>query len=255
MIQTHPMKIRYNDNMSINGKNILITGAAVRVGKAMAHAAADAGANVIVHYGFSKDKAQETQAEIQAKGVESHLVQADLSDLENVPAIIDKALTYGPLYALVNNASIFGNQKFSDTHLPDWGKHMNINLTAPFLLSQAFAKSIGKEEHGRIINILDWRAGRPGGDHFPYTISKAGLAAMTRSTAISLAPNITVNGIALGAILPPSDGADTKKLIENVPLGRWAHLDEVGKTLLFLLDGPDYITGEIIHLDGGRQLI
>ena len=217
MIKTHPMKIRYNDNMSINGKNILITGAAVRVGKAMAHAAADAGANVIVHYGFSKDKAQETQAEIQAKGVESHLVQADLSDLENVPAIIDKALTYGPLYALVNNASIFGNQKFSDTHLPDWGKHMNINLTAPFLLSQAFAKSIGKEEHGRIINILDWRAGRPGGDHFPYTISKAGLAAMTRSTAISLAPNITVNGIALGAILPPSDSADTKKLIENVP--------------------------------------
>jgi pteridine reductase len=132
---------------------------------------------------------------------------------------------------------------------------MMVNLTAPFLLSQAFASNVEPENHGRIVNILDWRALRPGADHFPYTISKAALTALTSSLAVALAPNITVNGLAFGAILPPSDGAETEKILENVPAGRWANLDEVGEALLFLLNGPSYITGEIIHLDGGRHLI
>ena len=110
-------------------------------------------------------------------------------------------------------------------------------------------------QEGRIINILDWRTMRPVGDHFPYTISKAALAALTKSLAYSLAPNITVNGIAFGAILTPADGGSTEGIIQNVPAKRWATLDEVGATVLFLLDGPAYITGEIIHLDGGRHLV
>jgi NAD(P)-dependent dehydrogenase (short-subunit alcohol dehydrogenase family) len=221
----------------------------------MAHAVADAGANVIIHYGASEKEAKTTQAEILAKGVEAHLLQADLNKLDDVPNLIEASLKFGPLFALVNNASIFENYKFMQTDLPLWDRHMNINLTAPFLLSQAFASKLGSKDHGRIINILDWRALRPGADHFPYTISKAGLAALTRSMALALAPNIAVNGIALGAILPPSDGRDVNYLLEDVPAGRWADLDEVGETLLFLLDGPTYITGEIIHLDGGRQLV
>jgi pteridine reductase len=103
--------------------------------------------------------------------------------------------------------------------------------------------------------MLDWRALRPGPDHFPYTISKAALVAMTRSFASALAPRITVNGIALGAILPPSDGGDTETPIRDVPAKRWAELDEVWQTVLFLLTGTGYITGEIIHLDGGRHLV
>ena len=113
---------------------------------------------------------------------------------------------------------------------------------------------MGKGE-GRIINILDWRALRPGKDHFPYTISKAALASMTKSMALALSPNISVNGIALGAILPPSDGNQTDELIRSVPIGRWAQMKEVTDTVLFLLSGPQYITGEIIHLDGGRHLV
>lgn len=241
--------------MAIQGKNVLITGAAVRVGRAMALAVADAGCNVVIHYYHSIDKAKKTQEDIRAKGVECYLIQGNLADPNAVSELVDKAVKFGPLFALVNSASLFQNKLMEDTSLQTWEDHMAVNLRAPFLLSQAFARSAGQEPGGRIVNILDWRALRPGADHFAYTISKAGLAAMTRSMAVSLAPNITVNGIAFGAILPPSDGGNVDDILESVPAKRWADLDEVGKTLLFLLQGPTYITGEIIHLAGGRQLI
>ena len=129
------------------------------------------------------------------------------------------------------------------------------NLTAPFLISQAFALALPAGMTGRIVNILDWRADRPGKDHFPYTITKSALAAMTKSLAVALAPQIIVNGLALGAILPPSGEAFSNNILKNIPVGRWAELDEVSQALLFLLTGPGYITGEIIHLDGGRHLV
>jgi pteridine reductase len=155
----------------------------------------------------------------------------------------------------VNNAAIFEPLSLSDTTLDDWQRNLAINLTAPFLLSQAFAAALPPGESGRIVNLLDWRALRPGADHFPYTISKAGLAALTRSLAVALAPHITVNGLALGAILPPSTGGDIDDILDPVPAGRWAELDEVCQALLFLLSGPSYITGEILHIDGGRHLV
>lgn len=241
--------------MSLTGKTILITGAARRLGLSMALAAAEAGANVIIHHGHSPEEAAQTQEQILALGVEAHILQADLNDPIQTERIIPQALEFGPLFGLVNNASIFDSLSLTNTKLDDWDTHMRVNLTAPFLLSQRFAESIPAKAKGRIVNILDWRALRPGADHFPYTISKAGLAALTRSLAIALAPNITVNGLAFGAILPPSDGSLTEDLLEDVPANRWAGLDEVNQSLLFLLDGPTYITGEIIHLDGGRHLI
>jgi pteridine reductase len=108
---------------------------------------------------------------------------------------------------------------------------------------------------GRIINMLDWRSQRPGADHLPYTVSKVGLSGLTRSLAQAFAPRITVNGVALGAILPPADGGDLKSAIKNVPAGRWAELEELQQVVLFLLSGPTFITGEILHLDGGRHLV
>lgn len=107
---------------------------------------------------------------------------------------------------------------------------------------------------GRIVNLLDWRVLRPGADHFPYTVSKSALAAMTQSLAIALAPNITVNGLALGAILPPADGVVNPKILENVPAGQWGEMEDVENALLFLLTSP-YLTGEILHVDGGRHLV
>lgn len=241
--------------MSLQGKTVLITGGGVRVGRALSLAVAQRGADVIIHYNRSRESAEELQAEIQSTGRTAHLLQADLGNPRRASQLVTRACNFGPIYALVNSAGIFESLTFQQTSLNDWDRHLTINLTAPFLTSQTFAASLRPGEQGRIVNILDWRALRPSGDHFPYTISKAALAAMTRSLAVALAPNITVNGLALGAILPPSDGADSDGIIRIVPAKRWANLNEIGEALIFLLDGPAYITGEIIHLDGGRHLV
>lgn len=237
------------------GKNILITGSARRIGRHLALTVAQAGANVIVHHAHSDREAQETCVQIRSMGVDAHVVAADLNDIEQASSLVSAASSYGRLDMVVNNAAIFKPFGPLETSLKEWTEHLNINLTAPFLISKAFAASLSPQQTGRIVNILDWRALRPGADHFPYTISKAGLAALTQSLAVALAPRITVNGLALGAILPPSDGAALDGILEQVPAQRWADLTEVGESLLFLLTGPAYITGEIIHLDGGRHLI
>ena len=231
----------------------MITGAARRLGRSFALACARAGADVVIHYGHSDEEAEEVWEEIRKMGRKAWIVQADLSDASQAEALISSASQSAPVYALVNSAAIFEPLTLEATSLEQWQRHLQINLTAPFLLSQAFARQAGPG--ARIVNILDWRALRPGADHFPYTISKAALAALTRSLAVALAPNITVNGLALGAILPPADGNKNPEIIKNVPLKRWANEGEVEQTLLFLLTCPAYITGEILHVDGGRHLI
>lgn len=240
---------------TLEGQTILITGGARRLGKYLATMLAHAGARVVIHYGHSDEEARETLREIEAEGREAHLVKADLNQLESISPVIEQANQYGPLAALVNNASIFTAHTWDSTDLETWNRNLNINLTAPFLLSQAFARTLRGEDKGRIINILDWRALRPGASHLPYTISKAGLAALTQALAIALAPRIQVNGLALGAILPPADGGSGDPIHPALPVKRWARLEEVWQALEFLLTAPDYITGEIIHVDGGRHLI
>jgi len=241
--------------MTLAGKTVLITGAARRIGRSLALGVAAAGGDLVIHYGHSQEEAESLEAEIRSFGRRACLIQADLSDANQVGSLIPRALENGPLFAIVNNASIFEPLDWDKTSLKDWNRNLMINLTAPFLLSQAFARNLPDNANGRIVNILDWRAERPGADHLPYTISKAGLAALTRSLAQAFAPKITVNGLALGAILPPSHGQLDEKIIKYVPAQRWAELEEVNQALLFLLDGPTYVTGEIIHLDGGRHLV
>lgn len=239
----------------LSGKAVLVTGGARRVGKALTLAAAKAGADVVIHYHSSQQAAEETQAQVQALGRKAHLVRADLNDPQEVATVVPAAASWAPLYALINSASIFESRGLKDADMSTWNRHLMVNLTAPFLLSQAFTAAHPPSTPGRIINILDWRALRPGKDHLAYTISKAGLAALTRSLAQSLAPDICVNGLALGAILPPSDGAADADILRNVPAGRWARLEEVEEAIQFLLLGPEYITGEILHLDGGRHVV
>ena len=241
--------------MSLNGKMVLITGAAKRIGRSLSLAVAQAGADVVIHYGNSRSDAESTRMEIESLGRKAFLLQADFMDAEQVADLMPRAREYGPVFALVNNAAIFEPLNWKNSSMDDMNRHLKVNLIAPFLLSQAFAQSLSPEESGRIINMLDWRALRPGPDHLPYTISKAALGALTRSLAVALAPQMTVNGLALGAILPPSDGAMTGNILDNVPARRWANLDEVGQALIFLLDGPAYVTGEILHVDGGRHLV
>ena len=237
----------------LNGKTILVTGGAKRVGKIFALACVRAGADVVIHHGHSTEEAETTREEITRLGRRAWVIEADLNDPSETGHLISLINESTPLYGLVNSAAVFEPLSLETTSLEEWQKHLQINLTAPFLLSQAFAKQA--PEGARIVNILDWRALRPGADHFPYTISKAALAAMTESMAVALAPKIIVNGLALGAILPPSDGKANPDIIKNVPANRWAEKNEVEQALLFALTGPAYITGEILHLDGGRHLV
>ena len=238
----------------LDGKSILITGGARRIGRVLSLAVAKAGGNVLIHHSNSPDQALLLKKEIEDLGQSADIFQADFSDPNATQIIFQEIFSSNDVYGLVNNAAIFDNLSWEDTNLTHWNRHLNINLTAPFILSQLFSKSIPVSSTGRIINILDWRAERPVADHFPYTISKASLAALTKSLALALAPGITVNGIAFGAILPPSDGGSANDILSDLPIARWANITEVEQTLLFLLTGPEYITGEIIHLDGGRHL-
>jgi NAD(P)-dependent dehydrogenase (short-subunit alcohol dehydrogenase family) len=241
--------------MDLTEKTILVTGGARRIGRAISLAAAEAGANVIVHHNSSPDEAEEVRREIIRMGRAAWVLQADLNDPAQASGLLEKAFSFSVVDCLVNNAAIFGSDDVLTTSLETWEQHLAVNLTAPFLLSQSFARLIPSAREGRILNILDWRALRPGADHFAYTISKAALAAMTRSLAIAFAPRILVNGLAFGAILPPADGGDTEDILKSVPAGRWADLREVTQSVVFLLAGPTYITGEILHLDGGRHLV
>jgi pteridine reductase len=241
--------------MLLDGKLILITGAAKRVGRELALTVARNGGDLVIHYQHSQVQAESLCDEVTAVGRKAHLLQADLNDPAQVTALVRRASEFGVLYGLVNNAAIFGDLSWRTTHLDQWNQHLMVNLTAPFLLSQAFAELLYPEGWGRIVNLLDWRALRPSADHLPYTVSKAALAALTQALAVSLAPRISVNGLALGAVLPPSQGEAPPNILKNVPAARWADLAEVGQALLFLLTGPAYVTGEILHLDGGRHLV
>ena len=240
--------------MTLEGRTVLITGGARRIGRSLALAVARAGGDVILHYGTSQLEAESAGREIEALGRRAILLQADLAEAEQAAGLVARAAGHGPLYALVNNAAIFEDLDWQSTGVEAWNRHLQINLTAPFLLGQAFARALPPGESGRIVNLLDWRALRPGPDHLPYTVSKAALTALTRSLAAALAPQISVNGLALGAVLPPGDRASTEGLLDRVPAGRWARLEEVDQALIFLLDGPAYITGEILQVDGGRHL-
>lgn len=234
---------------------VLVTGGAKRIGREICLYLSSCGFDIVIHHSNSDKESITLANEIKNHGQRVHIIKSDFSNLANLETDFGRIPDDLEINYLINNAAIFESLSFKDTTINDWDRHLSVNLTAPFLISQWFVKRLSPEAHAKIINILDWRAFRPQTDHFPYTISKAALAAMTKSLALSLAPQVSVNGIAFGAILPPNDGTSAEKMLNNVPFGRTATMDEVCKTVQFLLQGPDYITGEFIHLDGGRHLV
>jgi pteridine reductase len=240
-------------DLPLKDKSVLVTGAARRLGRLFTLACARAGADVVIHHGHSDRDAESLRHEIAEMNRRAWVIRADLSDSSQSRELIRQISEFTSLYALVNSAAIFKSLSLEATSTKEWERHIAINLTAPFLLSQAFAKQA--QAGARIVNILDWRALRPGADHFPYTISKSALAALTKSLAVALAPKISVNGLALGAVLPPTDGNINPEITKSIPAKRWSQENEVEDALLFLLSGPTYITGEILHVDGGRHLV
>lgn len=240
----------------LTGHTALITGAGRRLGRAFAESLAAHGAAVAVHYGTSAAEAEAVAEGIRQAGGRAVALHADLAQADQAAGLVQRTVeALGDIDLLVNNASIFEPLTVFETSSHEWHRHLAINLTAPFLLSQAFARHRAGRP-GVVVNLLDWRALRPGADHFPYTIAKAALASMTRALAVALAPAIRVNGLALGAILPPLGAAEPDPSLPSaVPLARWGQVDDVVRALLFLLAGSDFITGAIVHVDGGRHLI
>ena len=190
-------------------------------------------------------------------GSQATAVQADLSQPTQAPSIVDRAVAaFGGADVLVNSAAIFEPGRWDNTTEGNWDRHFNINLKSPFFLTQAFAKYVGQERPAHIVNIADWRAVHPGTGHMAYTLTKAALVAMTKSLALALAPNIQVNAIAPGLILPPP-GKGPEYLVDQaprIPVQRSGSAAEIVKALLFLLDS-DFVTGEMVHVTGGEHLL
>lgn len=242
--------------MKLDGRVAIVTGGAVRLGKALALALAEKGVRLAVHYGSSAGPAKETVAQIQALGSDALPIQADLARLDHALSLIERAAAhFDRLDILVNSAAIFEPASLARTTEALWDRHLAINLKAPFFLSQAFAAHVGKDRPGHIVNIADWRGIRPDTGYLAYSLTKAGLLAMTHGLALALAPNVQVNAIAPGLVLPPpgKDQTYLERMARNVPAGRIGSPDEVVKALIFLLES-DFVTGEVIFVAGGEHL-
>ncbi|MCO6449836.1 MAG: SDR family oxidoreductase [Caldilineales bacterium] len=242
--------------MELKGKTAIVTGGSQRIGRALVLALASAGCNITLHYNSSVASAQRTAAEAEALGGRIFLHSANLADPSELAGIVTATnQEFGPAQILINSAAIFPKDTLRDVTLDQWSETFRVNLRAPMLLTQAFARSLPDDMPGAVINLTDWRTARPYADHFSYSVAKGAIDAFTGAAAISLAPQIRVNAIALGAMLPPPGQGEEylQALASNLPLQRVGGVDVIAQALLYLL-GNDFVTGEIVRLDGGAHL-
>jgi glucose 1-dehydrogenase len=253
-----------SQQMKLRGYTAIVTGGAVRLGRALALGLAEEGTNIVLHYQHSEAPAQQTARDIQERGVSVQLIQANFERSEIAARrVMDAALAaFGSVEILINSAAIFEPARLGQTSAELWDRHLAINLKTPFFLAQAFAAAFRNRvasdtQRGHILNLLDWRATHPaaGTSHLTYTLAKSGLAALTEALAVELGPTIQVNGIAPGAILPPKDQdeASLQKLAEHNPLRRVGCPADIVRAALYLLKS-DFVTGEILHVNGGEHL-
>jgi len=234
----------------------LITGGAVRLGRAIGLALAGAGFDVAIHCNASTAAAEETAAEIRALGRRTAILQADLSAEAETAALVGRAqAAIGPVGVLVNNASTFERDEWHDTTRETWDLHLEPNLRAPFVLMQHFAKALPATAEGAVINMLDQRVWSLTPHFVSYTVSKVGLWALTQSMALALAPRIRVNGIGPGPALPNTRQTQEQfdRQAGSMPLGRGTTPEEVGRAALAILCLPG-MTGQMIALDGGQHM-
>ncbi len=242
----------------LDGKWVLITGAAKRIGAVVADTLHAAGANIAIHYRGSADAAEKLQATLEARRADSTLLlQADVLDTAALPGMIERLIAHaGRLDVLVNNASTFYPTPLGTVTETQWDDLMGSNLKAPLFLSQAALPHL-KAARGSIVNMVDIHAQRPLRDHTVYGPAKAGLVMLTLTLAKDLGPDVRVNGVAPGAILWPDDGMSDKLkagILRRVPLKRVGDPSDIARTILFLTRDAPYITGQVIAVDGGRSL-
>ena len=239
-------------------KVVLITGAARRVGAEMVGHLHQAGMNIVLHYRSSSEDAISLADQLNAKRADSvNLLKGDLKDYSAISELTDDAIAlFGHIDILINNASSFYPTDLKDVNEEIWEDLVGVNLKAPLYLTQALAEHL-KQRNGCIINIVDIHGDRPLKGYPIYSIAKAGLIMFTKSMARELAPNVRVNGIAPGAIMWPEEQhyeGMHEAIIERTALKREGHPKDIAETALFLIEHANYITGQIIAVDGGRTL-
>lgn len=231
----------------------MVTGAAKRLGRAASLALADQGVNVAVHYNTSGDEAALLAKTLHERGLQSWTFKADLSKPGETQRLVSQVIeTAGPIDYLVNNASIFSKDTLEDLSPEALAESVNVNALAPFLLARSFAAQGGG---GCIVNYLDARVAGLDKEHISYHLSKRMLLTLTRLMALEFAPEIRVNAVAPGLILPPTgeDDAYLERRTTTNPLHRSGTPEEVAEALLFLLNA-DFTTGQVIYIDGGRHM-
>jgi len=244
----------------MQGKTVLVTGGARRVGAAIVRRLHAAGANVAIHCRSSLYEALALRAELNEQRADSAItVQADLLDVAMLPGLVREVVEqFGRLDALVNNASGFRPTPLEQIDERQWSELLGANLKAPLFLAQAAAAEL-RRSHGCIVNIVDIHAELPMHGHLLYNVSKSGLAGLTRSLAQELAPQVRVNGISPGINIWPESGEwqdeeKRRKLIAHTLLKRGGEPDDIAKAVQFLIADAPYITGQIIAVDGGRSI-
>ncbi|HWA15240.1 MAG TPA: SDR family oxidoreductase [Gemmatimonadales bacterium] len=241
--------------MELAGKVALVTGAGHRVGRALALALAGRGAHLAVHYNSSAAEAEETQRLAHARGVKAELFPADLSDAAAAKALPGNvARQLGRLDILVNCAAIMVRAPIEATTVEQWDTIFDLNLRSYFFVAQGAIPHL-RPVKGKIINLADVGGMEPWPKYAAHSISKAGVVMLTRVLALGLAPDITVNAISPGAVLPPDnwDAASREHLVQTTPLKRLGSADDVAGAMLYLLDA-DYVTGDVLVVDGGRLI-
>lgn len=241
--------------MDIQGKTALITGGAVRVGRAITLALAEAGANVVINYNSSATAAEETLSEAEKAGVGGLAVQADVSDLNAVKTMVTRAKEqFGTIDILINSASWYQRTPFPMNNYDDWHRVTRILLDGSIYCANEIAPMMLEKGEGCIINIVDVSAWEPTPNLLAHSVGKAGLLAMTRQLAFDLAPHIRVNAVSPGPVLPPPDFSEEQhnRVARRTLLGRWGTPADVSEAVLFLIRAQ-YITAEYIRVDGGER--
>ena len=234
----------------------LVTGGARRIGRALAQACAEAGFDVALHVRNPDDDADAAAGEVRSAGRRATLLACDLRKESAVVALVGEAeAELGPVTLLVNCASVFEEDAFQTLNRASWDLHMETNLRAPLVLSQAFARRLPADREGLIVNILDQRVWRPTADFFSYSLSKAALWEATRMMALALAPRVRVNGIGPGPTLQSihQDAEAFAREAASTPMARPVPPAEVAQALRYLIDARS-VTGQMIAVDSGQHL-
>lgn len=244
-------------DLPLAGKIALVTGGGVRVGRAISLGLAAAGADVAIHYRRSREGAEGAAADVRSAGRRTALLEGDLARPEDCRKVVAGTIReLGGLDFLVHSAANFHRASLADTDEALWDSAMNVNARAGFLMAREAAPTL-LERRGRIVLISDFLAETPERNYFAHSVSKAAVEGLVRALAVALAPEVAVNGVAPGTVLPPEGTTpeDAERLARRLPAKRIGSAEDVAAAVVFLCAGPAFLTGQVIRVDGGRSIV